>query len=562
MDNLLTRLDKLVTGTLAEWDHLSTALFFLSISSLIYFIINTRDPDIHPLLLERQSQASRVRQEGKSSIFRSLSVPHDTPLNSGLNIRKPGYSKWINGHDGDLRDIWLRAIAGAQNREGVETGAIGKILTIEGIEHVKEHDLGDITRQLNLIGQYLKNRELDRVAIYLPNSVEFLATFFACAFQNLTTILLQYDLPPQEILSRIKQSKADTVIAAAGSFPTSLILKDYSTLKQLILVVDEGSRHIDWNDVQAETGDSVNVTAWHEIIQDQEPAAGKDLPTIDKSVKLKNIIAFVASEMVEYTNANVIAGIAGQLTSIPATQIFTPSDLFLPIDCLSSLYPLTLTLSALYSNASIALTGVASHSPSISLAVHGISPTVIVASSHTMFKFYEETKRKLSSPLFRLNYLLETRDLISNGVMPVASVFSSIFDRWRPTIGITPGKLRLIYISTLAGYENPITVSILSDLRILTRSRIIHALTAPKVAGAVAQTGVYDYRISHNSSKTHFGPPVSSVEIFFQDKDDFKNKDGLAMGELIVAGPAVVGEKASTGVIGMMNDDNTLSLIS
>ncbi|RKF65617.1 putative amp-dependent synthetase ligase [Golovinomyces cichoracearum] len=561
MDFLLNRLDKLVTGTLSEWDRLSTALFVLSISSFIYFVINTRDPDIHPILLQRQSQASRLRQQGESSIFRSLSVPYDTPLTSGLNIRKPGDSKWINGHDGDLRDIWLKAIAGARNREGVETGAIGKIFTIEGIKNVKEHDLGDLTRQLNLIGQYLKNRELDRVAIYLPNSVEFLATLFACAFHNLTTILLQYDLPPHEILSRLKQSKADTVIVAAGSFPINLVLKDYSTLKQLILVVDEGSRHIDWNDVPAETGSSVNVTAWHEIIQDQEPAAGKDLPTSEKFVKLKNIIAFVASEMVEYTQANVIAGIAGQLTSIPATQTFNPSDLFLPIDCLSSLYPLTLTLSALYSNTSIALTGVASHSPSISLAVHGISPTVIVASSHTMFKFYEETKGTLSSPLFKLIYLLETRDLTSNGVMPIASVFSSMFDRWRPTIGTTPGKLRLIYLSTLTGSENPINSSILSDLRILTRSRIIHALTAPKVAGAVAQTGVYDYRVSPNCSAAHFGPPVSSVEIFFQDKENYDTTDNLTRGELIVAGPAVVGEKASLGVIGMMGADNTLSLL-
>ncbi|KAI1005147.1 hypothetical protein K3495_g3069 [Podosphaera aphanis] len=561
MDNLMLVFDQFVTGIFSKWDIVSTALFVASITSFVYLIIIARDPDAHPLLLARQSQASQVRQEGESAVFRSHSTPHGVPLNSGLNIKAPGAPKWGNGSDGDLRDIWLKAIAGIEGQQG-KTGVTGKLITLLGSEEIVEHDLADITKQINLIGQYLKQNGTNRIAVYLPNSIEFIATLFACAFYGLTTILLPYDQTLDEILNQLEKSKSDTVVAAAGSFPFDAIHKSYPSLKQLIWVVDEGSKHMDWNEVPNGTGGSVNVSTWQEIVQDPDSSAGKELPIKDNSIELGKVIGFVSGQAVEYTHATLVAGVSGQLNSIPNTQRFTPSDLFLSIDCFSSIYPLTLILAALYSNSSVALTSVASHSPSIALATRGISPTIIVASCSTMRKFYNEIKQKISSPLYSLAHWLETRDLVQNGVMPSASYFSSFFDGLRPSIGCTPGELRLIYISTLAGKEKPLSQAILSDLRIYTRARIIYALTAPKVAGAVTQTGIYDYRVSKDDDKAHFGPPVTSLELSFRDKGEYKTTDTISCGEIVVKGPAVVGEKANLGVMGMMNNDFTLSLLN
>jgi len=102
-------------------------------------------------------------------------------------------------------------------------------------------------------------------------------------------------------------------------------------------------------------------------------------------VEPKNVIGFGPSgELVEYTQANLVAGIAGQLTSIPNTQRITNSDLFLPADSLTSIYTLVLTLAALFSNASVALNSVASKDPDLVYVTQGISPTVIVVSSSTL----------------------------------------------------------------------------------------------------------------------------------------------------------------------------------
>ncbi|KAE8446170.1 hypothetical protein EG329_012395 [Mollisiaceae sp. DMI_Dod_QoI] len=563
-DNLMLQLDEFVTGILGQWDIYTTGIFAVVITSFIYSVITFRDPDAHPMLLARQAQPSPVRQEGESAVFRSHSAPHGIPLNSGLNIKDPGDSKWSRGRDGDIRDIWRRVVAGALDREGKETGEIGKLFTVLGSENIIEHNLADVTRQINLIGQHIKENGGSNVAIYLPNSVELLATLFACAFYNLTAILVPYDQSIEEIISFLRKSKADTIVAAVGSFPFDAITQNYPALQQLIWIVDEGSKHMDWNEVPKGTGGAVNVSTWQEIVQDQDPSAGTELPAVDRTAELKKVLAFSPTwELVEYTQANIIAGIAGQLTSIPSTQRITHSDLFLPIDALSSPYTLVLTLAALYSNASVALNSVAGHSPDLVLATQGIAPSILVASAGTLAKVHSETTAKLNSTLYQLVHWFQTRSLVQNGVMPVASMFSRMYDTLRPAIGTTPGKLRLIYVSEQPGANSPpLTSQELSDLRIYTGSRIIYALTSANVAGAVAQTGIYDYRIDEPSEKySHFGAPVTSVEVFFKDTRDHNTTDERSAGEIHVRGPAVVGQEASLGIAGTMKDDHTLALL-
>ena len=142
MDNLLLKLDETVTGIVGEWDIYSTAILVSIISFFAYQVFTSRDPDAHPMLLARQAQASPVRQEGQSAVFRSHSAPHGIPLNAGLNIKDPGDSKWSRGRDGDLRDIWRRVVTGPLDQDGKPTGEIGRLLTVLGSENVIVHDLG------------------------------------------------------------------------------------------------------------------------------------------------------------------------------------------------------------------------------------------------------------------------------------------------------------------------------------------------------------------------------------------------------------------------------------
>lgn len=400
--------------------------------------------------------------------------------------------------------------------------------------HLTNFNIADVTRQINLIGQHLKQNGGTNIAIFLPNSIEYLATLFACAFYDLSPILLPYDESPESLIKLIQKSKADTVVAAVGTFPFDIVIKSYPALKQMIWVVDDGSKHMDWNEVPKGTGGAVNVSTWQEILQDQEASAGSELPVIDQSAKEPNkVVAFWNGELVEYTQSVLVAGVSGQLSSIPMVQRITSKDLFLSAEPLSMIYPLVLTLSALYSNASIALTSVAIKDPDLVLAAKGTSPTIVVASSTTLAKLHSETKDDLTSPLYQVIHWFQTRSLVQHGIMPIATVFSRMYDHLRPIIGTTPGKLRLIYVSEPIGLRStPLSAEMLSDLRIYTGSRIIYALTASKVAGSVSQTGIYDYRVD-SGKYSHFGAPPPSVEIFLKDTKEYQTSDTASVGEVL-----------------------------
>ncbi|KAF6836144.1 AMP-dependent synthetase ligase [Colletotrichum plurivorum] len=564
-DNLMLQLDEGVSGLFGQWNNYTTGLVTLLVAIVTYRIMSSQDPDTHPMLLARQAQGSPVRQPGESPVYRSHSAPHGMPLNTGLNVKDPGASKWSRGRNGDLRDIWRKAANGPSAEDGNVSGGKGRLLTVLGSENVIEHKLEDVTRQINLIGQHIHEQGGIRVAIYLPNSIELLVALFACSFYpNLTAILIPFDVSNEELISMLRRSAADTLVTAPGAFPFDPVVKAYPALRQLIWVVDEGSSHMDWNEVPEGTGGSVNVATWQDIVHEAPAEAGRELPPVDKESEPQDVVSYWQSkpgtmeEMVRFTQLNLVSGVAGQLAAIPSTQRLGPSDLFLPADSLTNMHTLVLTLAALYSNASIAFNSVAGKSTDLVLATQGVAPTVLVATPETLLRTHQESSNRLTSALAKVAHWGSSRSLTDNGVFPAASAFGGAS---RPAIGTTPGKLRLVYVADRAGANSPpLSSKVLSDLRIFLGSRIIYALTAPKVAGAVAQTGYFDYRV-HDDKQSHFGPPLTSTEILLRDSGEHKNEDQDYRGEIVVRGPCVAGQESAIGVAGKIRDDNTLAYV-
>lgn len=365
-----------------------------------------------------------------------------------------------------------------------------------------------------------------------------MAALFACAFYNLTAILVPFDQSDEAVISMLRQASADTVIALPGSFPFDTAVKNYPSLKNVVWVVDEGNRHMDWNEVPKGMGGKLNVATWQDIVQDSPVDAGKELPPLADQHAAPDIIVFwqnkpgETEEMVDFTAANLTAAIAGQLFAIPQSQRMSPSDLFLPADALTSTYTLALTLVALYSNASVAFNSSATGSLDLTLATRGIAPTVVVASPQTLLKTHAQALAKTSSFLAAKVHWLQTRTLTQSGTMPTASLLTSYNDSLRPAVGATPGKLRLVYTAERAGSsEGKLSSAVLSDLRIFLGARLVYALTAARVAGAVAQTQFYDYRVQQDSC-SHFGPPVTSCEVLLRDRGELRTTDEESKGEV------------------------------
>ncbi|KAL2122351.1 hypothetical protein VTJ04DRAFT_2806 [Mycothermus thermophilus] len=565
---VLVSLDEGITGLFGQWNLWSTILSTALIGFLTYQLATRQDPDLHPFLLARQAQASPVRYPGESPVYRCHAAPHGMPLNASLNVKEPGASKWARGRDGDLRDVWRQAIYGVQD-DGPHKGATGRFLTILGTDTVVEHSLDSLTRQINLIGQHLVDQGASKVAIYLPNSVELLVALFACAFYGLEAVILPFGKPDDAVVSMLRRSDSDTVVTEPGTFPFDLVATTYPGLRRVVWVVDEGNKHLDWNEVPKGVGSSINVSTWQDVVNDSPASAGQELPPLQDQKPPADVTVFWDSqpgqeeELVRFTSANLVSGIAAQLAAIPTAQRLGPRDLFLPADSLANTHTLVLTLAAIFSNASIALSSAAPGAEDLAAAVRaaeGVEPTVLVATPAALLKTQQDAAKVRTSLLARWLHASRLRKLVHSGAMPPAASSSSTGNS---------SKLRLILTAERVGAGTPkLSTAVLADLRVLTGARVVYALSAPKVAGAVTQTGLYDYRLvgdgdaeedDQSGKGVHFGPPVTSTEILFRDKGNLRSDDSGSRGEIVVRGPCVVGGEAALGITGRMRKDNTVA---
>lgn len=398
--------------------------------------------------------------------------------------------------------------------------------------------IADVTRQINLIGQHIAEQGGIRVAIYLPNSIEFLATLFACSFnKNLTPVIIPFDVEEQKLISMLKRAAVDTVVTATGAFPFDSVVKAYPSLRQLIWVVDEGSAHMDWNEVPEGIGGSVSVATWQEIIRDAPASEGTELPVADQETTPGDVVVFAEGKkgeqasMVRFNQSNLVAGIAGQISAIPTKERLSNSDLFLPADSLSNIHTLVLTLAALYSNSSIALNSVAGASAELHVATQGVSPTVVVASPESLVRAHEESTRRLGG-LGKVGHNLSAAALTQQGVLSTSNALSGFAAGSRLPIGKTADKLRLVYTAQRAGSGSPVlSAAVLSDLRVFGNARVVYALSAPFIAGAATQTAYFDYRVV-GDGHSHFGAPLTCTEIVLRDTATHKTTDDVVQGEV------------------------------
>jgi hypothetical protein len=165
----LQSLDQNLEALFSQWDSTSTLLAVLLLLVLFSPLFFTVEPDVHPFLLARQAAASLVRQPGESAVYRSLETPHGYPLRSGLGVKDDGAPRWAPGRDGDLRDVW---------REASKKGESTKLVKLQGRLEPVVYEASALTPMINAVGKKLRDVGGKRVAICLPNSVEFLVCLF------------------------------------------------------------------------------------------------------------------------------------------------------------------------------------------------------------------------------------------------------------------------------------------------------------------------------------------------------------------------------------------------
>lgn len=127
-------------------------------------------------------------------------------------------------------------------------------------------------------------------------------------------------------------------------------------------------------------------------------------------------------------------------------------------------------------------------------------------------------------PVAKFGRFLQRRSLDA-GTMPRQNMLTRLANLG-PTAELSLENLRLLFISHRidAKPEYQLTSDQLTDLRVFTGARVLYALTAPTVVGAVSQTNAFDYRRLPGNS--HFGAPLNNVEIkLIHDKEEDASND-------------------------------------
>lgn len=242
------------------------------------------------------------------------------------------------------------------------------------------------------------------------------------------------------------------------------------------------------------------------------------------------------------------AAVAAQLTFLPRHHSLAANDAIVSLESLALSYPLTLVLATLWSGGSIILSSSCGSGIDYGLAFQNVSPSIVIASPETLCQLLSD--RSGNGDIWSRVRTSRLASTLAAGAMTTANSLHN---------GKSP---RLIYTSEKVGTDSmPLTSLELNDIRIRTGARIIYALTAPGVAGAIAQTHMFDYRTPNPSSRSHYGAPLSSVEIKLIDTPHMKVLDDEdPLGHIVVKGPAVTNGEVNLKVVGRIREDHTLAL--
>ncbi|RVD85889.1 uncharacterized protein DFL_004192 [Arthrobotrys flagrans] len=484
------------------------------------------EPDGPPMALLQQSSVGPTRRKNESAIYRSRETPAGFPLRQGLGIQE-GYSK----RNGDVRDIWR-----------VFLQKVGHLHTILGNDKVV-HSIDTLDAEVDTLGHYISGlpttSQRKAVAVYLPNSAENLVAGFVCAFYDFTFVPIEYPAEPEVIAKKIQASNAEILIMPAASLDIN-DLNVSTLLKHVILVVEEGSRHLDF---AADPDAKVSLKEWHDIAANGLKATRPE--KIDDHV-------------------NIVAAVSAQSTAPAPKDQFKPTDVFTPASTLADQFTRIITYTAMLSGCTITINAVTPPSGSLQSSCGNALPSIIVVPADSLSAVGRSSKAAQVELFHEWMHIYQLRKLTRYGQVPQNSAFARFNDYDRPNLG---GNLRLIYVAeNPAEGTKPITCNMLNDIRAIFFSKVVYAFTyPPAAAGAITQTMSFDYRPGEDTKtfkESHLGAPLSCVEVKLRDVGEYtaEHEDG-PMGEIVIAGPSVTssGEYA-TGIIARWRSDGCLSM--
>lgn len=313
----------------------------------------------------------------------------------------------------------------------------------------------------------------------------------------------------------------------------------------------------------------VKASYWPDLVASFPSDVG-EFPAIDESESSFPIrITYEAPGsagtvgLTKFTHQNVISAIASQIKVLPQSHQWGKSDTVLIFTSELSMFTIVSQFTAFVTYSSLVFLSKMNVAPNELLLV--TKPTIIVTDDETTFSLLEQIQDLTVLGVIKQK-ISEVK--LSRGSLPRSAVLAPF------------STVRLVYSSTCI-FENSksssldpssdedhhsLTSSDTNSIRALTGARFVHALTSPLVAGPIASTNVYDYRLNSwhdNERLTNYGPVAACLELVLRDDPTGSGSADKDNGRLFVRGFSASGsenEWVDTGIVGSIGHDGCIKV--
>ncbi|CEP07723.1 hypothetical protein [Parasitella parasitica] len=293
-----------------ELDTLSYALLTSIVgAAALLSVRNSKTPDIHPLLLNTQSDVSRLRHPEESAVYRSRMYPMGTPLCSTF-------------------DRSIRTMAEFYRLGGIEKSKAAEFL-VEGINS-KYSSYDDIGKRVPLVYQGLRTiaglepqsgNENSFVGIYAKNSLYTILTEIACHRNGLVTVPISSLAQTTHLNHVIKKTALRVLLtdsdllgrvlsSAQGSSLKKLVVFGQASAEQKQQALDIGVELLSFKDLEDEGKtahfEAVTVASYLLVVPPQQRVTHKDRLMLN--LPLDNVFGHVLAAAVSFLGGSIAFG--------------------------------------------------------------------------------------------------------------------------------------------------------------------------------------------------------------------------------------------------------------
>ncbi|CAG8435960.1 4246_t:CDS:10 [Funneliformis mosseae] len=503
-----------------EIDTLSVILLILIIFFTFLSINDAPSPDVHPLLLTSQSECTKVRNPGETAIYRANNSAHGLPL-----LTSPDKSIKIIAdlfENGKKLGIECLGFKGANGFEWDSYQKIAERVANFGSGMIKSTGLAP--KSLNMFG------------IFMNSCPEWVIADLVSSYYSLITVSIP-NIPPRlnDVINQINLTQIGVVVVSKDTLPMIFsAAQSCASLKHVIL--NEPSISPDQSEKAKAIG--LTLTTFKDI---EELGTRSKLDFVFAEPEDTATIVFTSGTTsgepsgIELTQANLVADVAGLLSTLPNSQKVTPADRHLSYLPLAHMLERITVIALLYSGASIAF-----YSGNLSTVLkeaEEIKPTIFTSSPRFLIRFHETMIQTFGNEMFfekgyasKLNHLRKGK-LVTNSIWDML-----IFNKIKAKFG---GKVRVIVTGS-----GPISQTALNFLRITVGCQVIQAYGLTQCSGAVTVNAFFDYQpADRNGHESHTGGPIPCNEIKlvnYEEKGYTVEDKPNPRGEICVRGPNVM----------------------